>query len=167
MKPSKSPSDKQKDLFSPHLIDLINPGHELVVLAKKLDWEAIERYLSGLICSEVGNVALPTRLVAGLLYLQHTFALSDEALCEHWVENPYWQYFCGEVFFQHKPPCHPTSLTKWRKRLGKEGCEFLLAQTILCAKNNGALTDKQCQEVIVDTTVQEKNITFPTDTKLL
>ena len=114
MKPAKSPSDCQKDLFRPQLSSLINPRHELVMLAQRLDWHSIDQYFAEMIHSSVGNVALPTRLVAGLLYLQHTFALSDEALCEHWVENPYWQYFCGEVFFQHELPCHPTSLTKWR-----------------------------------------------------
>lgn len=141
--------------------------HPLVLLAERLDWQSLDVALSTNICSTTGNTALPTRLVAGLLYLQHTYNLSDEAVCAQWVENPYWQYFCGEVYFQQSPPCHPTSLTKWRKRMGKAGCEALLAATIACAKSSGFLSVKQCQEIIVDTTVQEKNISHPTDSKLL
>ncbi len=167
MKPKNSPSASQQDLFRLQLSSMINMRHELVLLAKSIDWQALDATLGASIVSTVGNSALPTRLVAGLLYLQHAFAVSDEVLCVRWLENPYWQYFCGEVYFQHQFPCHPTSLTKWRNRLGKAGCEALLAQTIQCAQSAGFLNDKQCQEVIVDTTVQEKNITFPTDTKLL
>ncbi len=167
MKPKNSPSASQQDLFRLQLSSMIDMRHELVLLAKSIDWQVLDATLGASIVSTVGNSALPTRLVAGLLYLQHAFSVSDEVLCARWLENPYWQYFCGEVYFQHKFPCHPTSLTKWRNRLGKAGCEALLAQTIKCAQSAGFLDDKQCQEVIVDTTVQEKNITFPTDTKLL
>jgi IS5 family transposase len=104
--------------------------------------------------------------MAGLMYLQHTFNLSDEAVVERWVQSPYWQYFCGEEFFQHKLPCHPTSLTKWRKRIGEAGCEWLLGVTIQAALALKVITPTSLKRVVVDTTVQEKNITFPTDSKL-
>ncbi len=167
MKPKNSPGASHQDLFRLQLSSMIDMRHELVLLAKSIDWQVLNVTLGASIVSTVGDSALPTRLVAGMLYLQHAFSVSDEVLCARWLENPYWQYFCGEVYFQHKFPCHPTSLTKWRNRLGKAGCEALLAQTIKCAQSAAFLDDKQCQEVIVDTTVQEKNITFPTDTKLL
>ncbi len=167
MKPKNSPNPHQQDLFRLQLSSMINMNHELVLLSKRIDWDVLNEQLGESIVSTTGNVALPTRLIAGLFYLQHAYGLSDEAVWAKWVENPYWQYFCGEVFFQHELPCHPTSLTKWRNRMGKEGCEALLVQTIVCAKKGGFLAKKDCQEIIVDTTVQEKNITFPTDTKLL
>ena len=69
------------------------------------------------------------RLVAGLLYLEHAFKVSDERVVEQWLESPYWQYSCGETFFQHEFPCNPSSLTRWRQRLGEEGCEWLLTAT--------------------------------------
>ncbi|PIE46624.1 MAG: IS5/IS1182 family transposase, partial [Gammaproteobacteria bacterium] len=117
MKPKNSPSASQQDLFRLQLSSMIDMRHELVLLAKSIDWQVLDTTLGASIVSTVGNSALPTRLVAGLLYLQHAFSVSDEVLCARWLENPYWQYFCGEVYFQHKFPCHPTSLTKWRNRL--------------------------------------------------
>jgi IS5 family transposase len=84
-----------------------------------------------------------------------------------WVENPYWQHFCGETYFQRTVPCHPTSMTRWRGRIGEEGGEWLLTQTLGAARGSGPLQDKDCRRVIVDTTVQEKAVAFPTDSKLL
>jgi len=94
------------------------------------------------------------------------FDLSDEAVVEGWLENPYWQYFCGFEYFQHDFPIDPSSLVRWRKRIGKEGAEFLLQQTLATAKRNGRLKKRHLHKINVDTTVQEKNITFPTDAKL-
>ena len=73
---------------------------------------------------------MPARLIAGLLYLQHTFNASDEAVVNTWVENPYWQFFCGETYLQTELPIDPSSLTRWRKRIGEEGVETLLAASI-------------------------------------
>ncbi|WP_067344964.1 IS5 family transposase, partial [Marinomonas spartinae] len=147
------------------LIDIINPNHALVRLAKVLDWDRLDTEL-GTHFATVGAAALPTRLMVGLLYLQHLYNLSDEMVLEQWLESPYYQYFCGKTFFQHDFPCHSTSLVKWRKRLGEEGCEWLLTQTIQAGLKLKVIKSASLKRVIVDTTVQEKNITFPTDAKL-
>ena len=104
--------------------------------------------------------------MAGLLYLKHTFALSDEELIARWVENAYWQYFCGETYFQHEPPIHPTSLTRYRQRLGPAGCEELLQLTIEAGVAEKVIEERDMAEVLIDTTVMEKAITYPTDSKL-
>ena len=105
-------------------------------------------------------------MIAGLHYFKHAFGLSDEAVVERWVENPYWQYLCGEEFFRHTLPCHPTSLTKWRHRIGEEGCEWMLSVTIQAGVDSDTVKRSHFQSVTVDTTVQEKAITYPTDGKL-
>ena len=104
--------------------------------------------------------------MAGLLYLQHAFRLSDEAVVARWVENPYHQHFTGEAFFQHRPPIDPTSLTRWRKRIGEEGVEWLLSKTIEAGRKSGAVESRSLEQVAVDTTVMEKNIAHPTDSRL-
>lgn len=104
--------------------------------------------------------------MVGLHYLKHAFNVSDEALVERWVENPYWQYFCGFLTMQHKVPLHPTALTKWRQRVGAEKLVELLAETIAAAQRDGHTTKQDLEQVNVDTTVMEKNITHPTDSKL-
>ncbi len=166
MKPRSSQPDPQDDLFKTRLVDLINPGHKLCRLAGLIDWEMLEREISPKFSSKTGAPGLPVRLVAGLMYLQHAYNVSDEAVVEHWLESPYWQYFCGETFFQHQFPCHPTSLTRWRQRLGEEGCEWLLTATIQAGLDSKVITPSSLKRVVVDTTVQEKNIAYPTDSKL-
>ena len=118
---------EQDDLLRPRLVDLIDLRHELVKLAGLIDWEFFQREWAGFFPSATGRPATSPRLVAGLLYLQHAFRLSDEAVVARWVENPYYQHFTGEVFFQHRPPIDLTSLTRWRKRIGEEGVEWLLS----------------------------------------
>jgi IS5 family transposase len=110
----KHPSPASGELFQQVLTELINLEHPLVKLAALIDWEVFQTQWSGFFPSKTGRPATPPRLIAGLLYLQHTFALSDEALLWTWVENPYWQHFCGEIHFQHEPPIDPSSLTRWR-----------------------------------------------------
>ncbi len=105
--------------------------------------------------------------IAGLLYLKHAYDLSDEAVCERWLENPYWQFFTGEVVFQTRLPCDASSLTRWRQRLGEAGMEELLAHTINAAHAMQAVDARELSRVIVDTTVQEKAIAYPTDSRLL
>lgn len=97
-------------------------------------------------------------MMAGLLYLQHTFACSDEALIWTWVENPYWQHFCGETYFQHEPPIDPSLLSRWRKRIAEEGGEWLLTATIEAARKTQVIKASSLEKVIVDTTVMEKAI---------
>ena len=163
----KSQSAQSKDLFRQELDELIDQQHPLVKLAGLIDWRVFEREWAGYFPATVGRPALPPRLIAGLLYLQHTFACSDEMLLDRWVENPYWQYFCGEVYFQHALPCDPSSLTRWRQRIGEEGVEWLLTQTIVAAQVSKAVQPSSFDKVIVDTTVQEKAIAHPTDSRLL
>jgi IS5 family transposase len=105
-------------------------------------------------------------LVAGLLYLQHAFSLSDDAVLARWVENPYFQHFTGETFFQHRAPIHPSSLSRWRGRVGEEGVEWLLTKTIEAGRAAGAVTPRSLSEIAVDTTVMEKAIAHPTDSRL-
>ena len=167
MRPRSTGPTPQDELFQNRLEDLLDQRHELVRLATLIDWDAFDRHWGELFSDTRGAPAISTRLIAGLHYLKHLYKLSDEDVVRRWVENPYWQHFCGETYFQHKLPCHPTSLTRWRKRIGEEGCEWLLTQTIEAARDSGALKDKDCRRVNVDTTVQEKAVAFPTDSKLL
>jgi len=155
------------ELFQQELTALVNLEHPLVKLAALIDWEVFQTQWSGFFPSKTGRPATPPRLIAGLLYLQHTFALSDEALIWTWVENPYWQHFCGETHFQHEPPIDPSSLTRWRKRIGEAGVERLLSESIDVARRGKVVKEKSFDKVIVDTTVMEKAITYPTDSRLL
>ena len=125
------PSQPQSgELFRPRLDEQINMQHPLVRLATLIDWAEIERTFAASFTSGRGRPALQPRLVAGLLYLQHTFDASDEAVVNTWVENPYWQFFCGETYLQTELPIDPSSLTRWRRRIGEEGVETLLAASI-------------------------------------
>ncbi|MDR3410701.1 MAG: IS5 family transposase [Formivibrio sp.] len=163
----KSPPPGSKELFRQELVEMIDIQRPLVKLAALIDWRVFEREWSGFFPSTLGRPALPPRLVAGLLYLQHTYGVSDEVLVERWVENPYWQHFCGETYFQHELPCNPSALTRWRQRIGEEGVEWLLTQTIEAARTGKMVEKRSFDKVIVDTTVQEKAIAHPTDSRLL
>lgn len=163
----KPRTPENNDLFRQRLDELVNLSHPLVQLAQHIDWSVFEDGWVGFFPSHRGRPATRPRLVAGLLYLQHTFALSDEAVVWGWVENPYWQLFCGETWFQHQPPIDPSSLTRWRQRIGAEGMEWLLAQTIEAAVSAKVIKQHSLDKVIVDSTVQEKAIAYPTDSKLL
>ena len=110
---------------------------------------------------------LPTRLMTGLAILKHTFNLSDEELCARWVENAYFQLFCGEIFFRHDPPFDRSSMTHWRQRMSEERIMSLLQESLSVAVKTGAMRPEDTRQVIVDTTAQPKNIMFPTDAKLL
>ena len=165
MKPhSRAP--EQDDLLRPRLVDMIDARHELVTLSALIDWEFFEREWATFFPSHQGRPATSPRLVAGLMYLQHAFKLSDEAVVARWIENPYYQHFTGETFFQHRPPIDPSSLTRWRKRIGEEGVEWLLTKTIEAGRASGAVSDKSLKRVAVDTTVMEKTIAHPTDARL-
>jgi transposase, IS5 family len=111
--------------------------------------------------------SLPTRLMAGLAILKFTFDLSDEMLCERWVESPYFQYFCGEELFRHKLPFDRSSMTRWRQRMGEEKLASLLQESLAVAIDTKAMSPADVAEVIVDTTVQPKAVMFPTDAKLV
>ncbi len=159
-----------EELFRSRLENQIDLRHPLARLTGRMPWEALEQALSARLPADPvrgGRPALPVRLMAGLLYLKHAYDLSDEAVCERWLENPYWQFFTGEVFFQTTLPCDPSSLTRWRQRLGEAGMEELLAQTINAAQAMKAVDARELSRVIVDSTVQEKAIAHPTDSRLL
>ncbi len=166
MKP-KNTYTPQDDLFKNRLENMIDTKHKLVSLSKMIDWQSFDDDWGKLFPSDKGAPAIPTRMIAGLHYLKHLYDLSDEQVLDRWVENPYWQYFCGEVFFSHKLPIHSTSMTKWRNRLGKGGVEKLLVETINTGLKSKTIKPNSITKITVDTTVQEKNITFPTDSKLL
>ncbi|MGF6439251.1 hypothetical protein QF001_000008 [Paraburkholderia youngii] len=157
----------EKDLFRHPLREQINLKHPLVRLAELINWERLSASMSASFVSGKGRPASSPRLIAGLLYLQHAFDLSDEDVVWQWVENPYWQVFTGETYLQTEPPIDPSSLTRWRKRLGEAGVEELLAETIDAAKRAGVIKASSAKRVIVDTTVIPKAIAHPTDSRLL
>jgi len=167
MKPRERRETGEQDLFRSRLDQIINMNHELVRLAKAVSWEAIEAKCGEVYSDGPGMPPLPTRLMAGLSILKHTFDLSDEELCARWVENPYFQFFCGEAFFLHELPFDRSSLTRWRQRMGEERIAVLLQESLSVAVKTGAMAPKDTRRVIVDTTVQPKNVMFPTDAKLL
>ena len=135
-------------------------------LAAEIDWDFLAKRFSSVCRIGPGQPPLPTRLVAGLFILKHMHNLSDEALCDRWVENPYFQYFCGEVVFRHELPFNRSSLTRWRQRLGEEQMAALLQESLSVAHRSGAIETKELERVVVDTTVQEKAIAHPTDARL-
>ncbi len=165
MKPQPPVDLPTDDLFRNRLDNLIDGRHELVKLASVIDWQRFDNEWGEAFC-ENGRPAIATRLIAGLHYLKHTYGLSDEQVVQRWAENPYWQYFCGETYFQHELPINPSSLTRWRQRLGESGMESLLSATVDAAIESKAVKTRDLKRVTVDTTVQEKAIAFPTDSKL-
>jgi IS5 family transposase len=158
---------REKDFFQHSLREQINLKHPLVSLSELIDWDGLSAAMRESFVSRRGRPAISPRLIAGLLYLQHAFGHSDEEVVQQWLENPYWQVFTGEEYFQTKAPIDPSSLTRWRKRLGKEGVERLLAETIEAAKRADMVKESSFKRVIVDTTVMEKAIAHPTDSRLL
>lgn len=123
-KPAKS--SEGADLFRSRLENLLDHGHALYRLAGLVEWSGFDRAF-GRFYRPLGRPAKPTRLMVGLSYLKHIYDLSDEAVCERWRENPYWQFLCGREYFEHELPCDPSSLTRWRNRIGPAGMEKLLA----------------------------------------
>lgn len=156
----------QGDLFRVMLRDVVDPKHPLVILGNAIDWDVIEKKISPLFSQNNGRPALPIRMIVGLLYLKHAYDIGDGALLETWLENPYWQYFTGGIFFEHKIPFDSSNMTNWRKRIGEDGLEELLKEILSTAVKLGFIKISEFRKVNVDTTVQEKNIRFPTDARL-
>ena len=148
------------------LRDLLDKKHPLYQLAAAINWQVFEESLGKYYAEDVGRPGLPIRLLVGLHYLKHLYNVSDEVVVASWVENPYWQYFCGQQVFQHRLPCDPTTLVKWRQRVGAEGIERLLKETLDTARRQEVIKQQEIERVNVDTTVQEKAIAFPTDARL-
>ncbi len=158
----KTDKQPQLNIFKIPLNQFIDSSHELVLLSKKIDWEQVEVDFSEYYCIDNGRPSIPIRKIVGVILLKRVYNQSDESVVERWMENPYWQYFCGETYFQHKQPFDPTELIKFRQRIGESGAEKILSLTIHLFEKR----EREEKEVLIDTTVQEKNITFPTDTKL-
>lgn len=157
----KSPNQNQTNLFKPVLKQIINPQDPLVILSAEINWKKLEDEFAPLY-SNTGQPSCPVRQMAGLLILKQLFNKGDETTIEAWIQNPYYQFFCGEQFFQWEKPCDPSDLVHFRKRIGEEGIEKIFAESVNLHKHKLDM----CNEVLIDTTVQEKNITFPTDVKL-
>lgn|SRR5690554_4541615 len=156
----KSP-EKQANLFRPLLTDFIDSNHKLALLAEKMDWQYFEDEFSDLY-SDKGRPAMPIRFMVGIHILKHLYNFGDESIVESWISNPYFQYFCGEAFFQHRFPCDPSDFVHFRKRIGESGIEKIFVQSVKLHKPR----DQKSNYELSDTTVQENNTTFPTDAKL-
>ena len=166
MKPRKQDTS-QGELFERELSSLVRLNHPLVKLSSQIKWDRFEERFGELYSSTEGRPGNSTRLMVGLSYLKYLHDLSDEETIYTWLENPYWQFFCGERYFQHKFPCNPSSLTRWRKLIGEKGAEELFNESLSVAREVGLLKMSDFSELYVDTTVQEKNIAYPSDANLL
>src|ERR1043166_9693036 len=167
MRPKDRRETGQSDLLRSRLDAIIDMGHPLVKLARTIDWPFLEQKFGAVYEDKPGRPPLQTRLMAGLAILKHTYDLSDEVLCERWLENPYYQFFCCEEFFQHRLVFDRSSLTRWRQRMGEERLEGLLQESLSVATRTKAIKPSDLNRIIVDTTVQPKNVMFPTDARLL
>lgn len=165
MKPKQLNFD-QGQIFEPRLSDQLNPIHPLYRMSEIIDWDMLDNELQPCFNSAMGAPGTPTRLISGLFMLQHCYGYSDEATVETWVENPYWQLFCGYDYLQWELPVDPSSMSRWRKRLGEKGLEAILRVTIRAGESMGIVKKSSFKEVITDTTVMEKNIAYPTDSRL-
>lgn len=159
--------ERQKDLFRPPLDKIIDLAHPLVKLAERIDWGFLEARWGVVYEAGPGQPPLPVRLVAGLFIIKHMHNLSDETLCDRWVENPYYQHFCGEHVFRHELAFDRSSMSRWRGRLGAEQIAALIQESLAVAHKTGAIETKDLERVVVDTTVQPKAIAHPTDARLM
>ena len=157
----------QGNLFKVMLRDIVSVKHELVLLRNAIDWDRFEKVLAPVYCADNGRPSIPVRMMVGLTFLKYMFGLSDQEVLDNWVENPYWQYFCGGEFFEHEPPTDQTVMSRWRKRAGVAGVTDMITETLASAVRNRVAKAKDFERVNVDTTVQEKNIRFPTDARTL
>ena len=167
MKPRERRESGQNDLFKARLDQIIDMSHPRVRLAQAIDWGFLAGEFGAVYTDGKGSPPLPTRLMAGLHILKYSENQSDERLCEVWAENPYFQYFCGEEFFQHKLVFDRSSMTRWRQRMGEERLNALIQESLAVAAKTKALKPSELSAVVVDTTVQPKNVAHPTDAKLL
>ena len=165
-KPIATPAKSETDMFRNRLDNMIDMRHELVRLAGLIDWRRFDEAF-GSLYAEKGRPGLPTRLMAGLHLLKHARGVSDDQVCAHWIENAYFQFFCGETYFQTKLPLDRTSMSVWRGRIGAQKLELLLAETLAAAERSKAVDKSQMSRVTVDTTAQTKAVAHPTDSHLL
>ena len=156
----KSPNQNDGELFRPLLKDFIDVNHQLVLLADRIEWSCFEKEFAPLY-STTGSPAMPIRFMVGCMMLKHMYNLGDETLAEAWVMNPYFQYFTGRAFFEHKFPCDPSDFVHFRKRIGEKGFEKIFEYSV-------HMFGKKSEEplVVSDTTVQGNDTAFPTDARL-
>ena len=167
MRPKERRDSGQNDLFKARLDQIVDMRHPLAKLAAAIDWGFLERTLGAVYTDAPGQPPLPTRLMAGLAILKHMDDLADEVLAARWLENPYYQLFCGEEFFRHKAPFDRSSMTRWRQRMGEERLNALVQESLATATRIGAAKPADFTQAIVDTTVQPKAVAHPTDAKLM
>lgn len=166
MKPKTEVRQAQRELFRVELDQVVNEEHPLVKLGRGIQWTVFEEQLGKTYHGTNGAPGVRTRLLVALHYLKYQHDLSDEVVVQRWVENPYWQHFSGEQFFQYELPIDPSSMTRWRQRLGEAGAEAMLKETIETGLRMKAITEVQIKRVNIDTTVQTKAVRFPTDARL-
>jgi IS5 family transposase len=158
---SKPKQTQQLNFLLPGLKEQLSSKHPLYILANQVDWSFFDEHFKKHYREDFGRPALPIRLMVALLILKHLRNLSDESIVEQWAENAYYQYFSGAQFFTPGPPCEASELVHFRNRIGTEGIELILKESI---RINGK--DGKEDKASIDTTVQEKNISYPTDNKL-
>jgi len=154
------------DLFRARLDQILDPRHPLVKIAKRIDWSFFDKEFEETYDETIGRPGKSIRLMVGLHYLKYTFDMSDETVLDGFLENPYWQYFCGFEYFQHESPTDASNMTRFRERGGKERFEKLLHMLLRTAEAMKVLKRSDFNRVNIDTTVQEKAISFPTDSRL-
>jgi|TARA_R110000824_G_scaffold87309_6_gene215385 IS5 family transposase len=156
----------QRDLLVTYLEDILNTRHELVQMGKRIDWTGCEHHFGQLYAVESGRPGLPIRLHVGLQLLKHIFALSDRDVLDRWVENPYWQHFCGEVIFQHRLPINETTMMRFRHRIGEDGARELLKMSVALGQDAGVIAPESLKVAVIDTTVMPKAIAYPSGARL-
>ena len=166
MRPKSEAKQPQRELFQVELEQIVDGHHPLVRLGMSIDWTGFEQSLGSTYHPTHGAPGISTRLMVALHYLKYEYDLSDENVVAHWVENPYWQQFGGERYFQHRLPIDASSMTRWRGRLGEAGAEQMLRETIAAGIGMGSIGPAQLKRINVDTTVQSKAIRYPTDARL-
>jgi transposase, IS5 family len=167
MRPRERRETGQSDLFRARLDQIVDMNHALAKLARTIDWDFLEKSFGAVYSDGPGQPPLATRLMAGLAILKHMHDLADEVLCERWVENPYYQLFCGEEFFCHKLIFDRSSMTRWRQRMGEEKLVALLQESLASATRSGAAKPSDFTKIVIDTTVQPKAVAYPTDARLI
>jgi IS5 family transposase len=166
MRPKSEPKQPQRELFQLELDQIIDLRHPLVRLGQCINWSSFEEVLGSTYHPTHGAPGISTRLMVALHYLKYQHDLSDENVLAHWLENPYWQHFSGERYFQHRLPVDASSMTRWRQRLGEAGAEQMLRETIAAGMKMGFIGAAQLRRINVDTTVQSQAVRYPTDARL-
>jgi len=167
MKPREPETSGQHDMFRSRLDQILRLNHEKVILADRIDWQFLSDQMGDVYTDGPGQPPLSNRLMAGLHILKYADNLSDDEVCARWLENPYYQYFCGEEFFCHDLPLDRSSMTRWRQRMGEERLNALLQESLHVAVKTGAAKPSDFTRAVIDTTVAEKDVAFPTDAKLI